>query len=166
MQCVSGGNNVAYSVLLLVPIKLWYWVFDTTYTFRTQGNANARNLYSHYGEKDILSELAKLPAVPTVVFCDHTRGTEITVTAWTDSSAFPPERGCDVLSLSTTAVSAQVLLPPWSALPPQTIPGVATEATHTTHTELYFFTNSFLSFPGGSDGKESTCNCRRPRFNP
>ena len=119
-------------------------MFDTTYTFRTQGNANARNLYSHYGEKDILSELAKLPAVPTVVFCDHTRGTEITVTAWTDSSSFPPERGCDVLSLSTTAVSAQVLLPPWSALPPQTIPGVATEATHT-HTHTHSFT--FLLIP-------------------
>ena len=83
------------------------------YIFRTQGNANARNLYSHYSEKDILSGLAKLPPVRTVVFFDHTWGTQIMVTAWPDSSAFPPERGCDVLSLSTTAVSAQVLLPPW-----------------------------------------------------
>ena len=62
------------------------------------------------------------------------------MTAWPCSSALPPVRGCDVLSLSTTALSAQVLLPPRPGLPPHTIPGVATEATHThTHTQSFTF---------------------------
>ena len=145
MQCESGGNNVAYSVLLLVPPKLWYWVFDTMYIFRTQGNANARNLYSHYSEKDILSGLAKLPPVRTVVFFDHTWGTQIMVTAWPDSSAFPPERGCDVLSLSTTAVSAQVLLPPWVSSSSSNHPWCGYWSQTHTHTHTHSFT--FLLIP-------------------
>ena len=35
--------------------------------------------------------------------------------------------------------------------------------------KIYFFVNhtfSALGFPGGSNGKESACQCRRPRFYP